>query len=154
NYVHFLLPDVHGNLWFGTNRGIGMLNPLTGQIKKINRTDYPDLRGYIFTHLAFDGNGNLWALSEKNGINRINTQTKQVDVLAIIHSTNAFSCLFSDSENNIWVGTKYGQVFYSPPPYEEFIEVSNPDLGSIGSVNHITEIRTDQILISTETGPL
>lgn len=154
NYVHFLLPDVHGNLWFGTNRGLGMLNPITGKIRKINKTEFPQLRGYIFTHLAFDRYGNLWALSEKNGINKISTQTQQVEVITSIESTTAFSCIYGDSEFNIWIGTKFGQIFYSPPPYKEFIEIESTDLGNLGSINQFTARSNGQMIISTETGPM
>ena len=154
NYVHFLLPDMAGNLWFGTNRGIGMLNPQNGQIRKINRTEYPDLRGYIFTHLAFDQYGHLWALSEKNGINKINTQSKSVEVMTTIEGTTAFSCIYGDRDNNIWIGTKYGEIFYSPAPYNEFIQVFNNELGSLGAINQFSELSSEQIVVSTETGPM
>ena len=153
NYVHFLLPDAQGSLWFGTNRGIGKLNPQTGNITKVNRKQYPELRGYIFTHLAFDRYGNLWALSEKHGINRINIQTHNVEIITVIEATTAFSTLYSDSEYNIWVGTKYGQIFYSSPPYKTWNTVQNRELGALGSINQFTERSPSEMIVSSETGP-
>lgn len=152
NYIHFLLPDAHDKLWFGTNRGIGKLDPSTGDITKINRTEYPDLRGYIFTHLAFDRNGILWALSEKHGINKINTSNHQVDVLTSIESTTAFSCLFADDNYTIWIGTKYGQIYYSDPPYDQFNLIENNELGSIREVHHFSQRSDNEIIVSTEYG--
>ncbi|UKN00540.1 hypothetical protein K6119_12435 [Paracrocinitomix mangrovi] len=153
NYVHNLLPDNSGNLWFGTNRGLGKLNTKTGEITKVNRTTFPELKGYIFTHLTFDGYGELWALSEKHGINVINVRSKKVRNITTIGSNSAFSSLYCDRNNNIWVGTKYGEVYYSSEPYEEFTEVKNVDLGALGQINHITENRYGHVILSTETGP-
>ena len=154
NYVHFLLPDIHGNLWFGTNRGIGRLDPLTGNIYKINRNDYPELRGYIFTHLAFDRFGNLWALSEKHGINKINTQSHHVEIITVIESSTQFSSIYSDKDYNIWVGTKNGKIFVAPPPYNDFHQIENPELGSLGSILEFTEKSDEEMIVSTETGPM
>ncbi|MBD3639037.1 MAG: hypothetical protein HUJ25_16905 [Crocinitomicaceae bacterium] len=153
NYVHFLLPDSKGNIWFGTNRGIGKLDPHNGDITKINRAQYPDLRGYIFTHLAFDKAGQLWALSEKHGINKVDPSSHDVEVITAIGATTAFSCIYSDDEHIIWVGTKYGEIFFSRPPYMHFETVNNPELGALGTINHFTQKSPDEIVVSTETGP-
>lgn len=154
NYVHFLLPDQHGDLWFGTNRGIGKLNPLSGKITKINKSEYPGLKGYIFTHMAFDANGKIWAMSEKHGINVINTNSKEVSVISELWGINSFSSIFSDSEKNIWVGTKEGHIFFASAPYDKFELVINNDLGNIGVVNQFIEVHPDKIIAATETGPL
>ena len=154
NYIHCILKDHKGNLWFGTNRGIGSLNPATGDIKRINRTSFPELKGYIFTHLAFDRYGDLWALSEKHGINKINPQTHEVKIISVIGSTTSFSCIYSDSEFNLWIGAKTGQIFYCPPPYDHFDEISNSDLGALGQINDFEEINKNRILISSDSGPL
>ena len=154
NYIHFLLNDAKGNLWFGTNRGIASLNPITGEISKINRNEYPELKGYIFTHLAFDRFGKLWALAEKHGINKINTQSKRVEIVHEISSTTSFSTLFCDSQFNMWIGTKYGQIFYSSPPYSDYILIENSELGGLGQINQFSEKSKNEILVSSETGPL
>lgn len=152
NYVHFLLPDKENNLWFGTNRGIGQLDPNSQTIKKINRKEYPDLRGYIFTHLAFDNANRLWALSEKHGINVINTENHQVEIINEIKGTSVFSCLYADEESTIYVGTKYGQIFYAAPPYKTFHEVENLDLGSLGEINQFVQKSKTEIIVASETG--
>jgi ligand-binding sensor domain-containing protein/class 3 adenylate cyclase/predicted metal-dependent HD superfamily phosphohydrolase len=146
--------DQAGNIWFGTNRGIASLEPSSGKITKVNRNQYPDLRGYIFTHLAFDKHGRLWALSEKHGINIINISSREVQITNAIKSTTAFSCIYSDKENNIWVGTKLGQMFYCPAPYDEYIEISTSDLGGIGEIKQFSQRSKKEIIVSTDTGPL
>ncbi|MEX1002291.1 MAG: adenylate/guanylate cyclase domain-containing protein [Crocinitomicaceae bacterium] len=154
NYVHFMLLDKRGDIWFGTNRGIAKINPHNENIIKINRTEYPQLKGYIFSHLAFDRMARLWALSEKHGINLIDINTTQVEIIPKIGATTAFSCLYSDSHYNIWVGTKYGQIFYSPYPYKAFKEIKNPTLGALGEIHQFYEKSTAEIIVSTESGPL
>ena len=154
NYIHFLLPDKYNNLWFGTNRGIGKLNTGSGKITKINRDEYPELKGYIFTHLAFDKAGTLWALSEKNGINKINVKSHSVEHINEVMSTSAFSSLYADNEHNIWIGSKYGQIFYSSPPYKEYIEIRNTELGTLGEVYQFQQKSSSEIIACTETGPL
>ena len=63
--------------WFGTNRGLGRINPITYRVTRVNRDKVPDIRGYVFTHMGFDSNGHIWALSDKYGINwMINFQNK------------------------------------------------------------------------------
>lgn len=153
NYVHDLIKDQGGNLWFGTNRGIASFNSKTGEISKINRNNYPQLKGYIFTHLVFDKQGLLWALSEKHGINIIDTKSNKVKVLDQINGTSVFSSIYSDTQSNIWVGTKYGQIFYASPPYKSFTSVDNTDLGSLGEIMEFEEINSNKMVVATETGP-
>ncbi|MFT4599912.1 MAG: ligand-binding sensor domain-containing protein/class 3 adenylate cyclase [Arenicella sp.] len=153
NYVHILLPDKDKNLWLGTNRGIAKINPKNGLITKINRQDYPQLKGYIFTHLAFDNQNKLWALSEKHGINVINNRNKEVKIISEIKGSSSFTSLFIDSQKVVWIGTRYGQVFTAKPPYKNFTLIQNQELGSIGEINEFREKSPNEIIACTETGP-
>ncbi len=124
NYLHSLSKDIHGNLWFGTNRGIGKIDPLTGKISKINRDKYPKLKGYIFTEICIDRDENIWALSEKHGINSVNTKTKDVRIINSIASNSNFSTLFIDPLERLWIGTGTGEIYYSKYPYKTFQKVN------------------------------
>ena len=104
NYVHSLVKDSKGMLWFGTNRGIGSIDPLSGEINKINKQTYPDLKGYIFTSLVIDKRDIIWALSEKNGINVINTKTKSVKNIRSIQRAKDFTTIYIDPRNKLWIG--------------------------------------------------
>lgn len=153
NYIHHIIKDDIGQLWFGTNRGIAKINPKTSTIEKINRSNYPQLKGYIFTHLAFDQKGFLWALSEKHGINIIDTRTNTVKILDEINGTSVFSTIYADESSNIWVGTKYGQIFCAAPPYKEFTTIENLELGAIGEIKEFEQISSSKMVVCTETGP-
>ncbi|MFK8045725.1 MAG: adenylate/guanylate cyclase domain-containing protein [Crocinitomicaceae bacterium] len=124
NYIHSLYQDKKGQIWFGTNRGVGSIDPLTGVVKTISRKDFPQLRGYIFNTIVVDKSQNIWALSEKNGINIINQQSKNVRIINQIRNRKDFSTLYLDPENRVWIGTTRGDIFFSEFPYSEFTEVN------------------------------
>jgi len=152
NWLHCLTKGRNGKLWFGSNRGIGSIDPKTEEIEKINRKNYPTLKGYIFTELAIDKRNFLWALSEKHGINVINTETKKVRVIGTLDKAADFSTLFIDQNEKLWIGTQSGRVFYSEFPYEIFKEVKSEDSNLKSKINSFSNYKTDEIIICTETG--
>lgn len=152
NYVHCLKVDPKGAIWFGTNRGMGVMNPLNMLNVRVNRDNVPDLRGYIFTHIGFDAGQNIWALSEKHGINIIDPHSKKVQIISSIHGNSGFTSLYSDHEQTIWVGTKSGQIYYAPVPYDSFKEIDYNGVFTIAQVNQMTESNNGIIYVSTEAG--
>ena len=151
NYIHCLL-NYKDKLWFGTNRGIGAIDINNLEIQKINRSNYKELKGYIFTKLGFDANDNLWALSEKHGINVINIETKDIEIISTINGYSDFSTLFFDSQKNIWVGTKSGKILKSNPPYKSFIEIQNEELIINSNINTFYQTLDSNILMCTSYG--
>jgi len=152
NYIHCLVSDKEGLLWFGTNRGIGSINPVDEKISKINRTNYPKLKGYIFSSLAFDVNNQLWALSEKHGINVINLNSKNIEIISSVNGYSDFSTLFIDQTNQLWIGTKSGKMFYATEPYKTFHEIKNDNLFLNNNINSFYQADSSQIFVCTESG--
>lgn len=152
NYLHSLVKDNKGNIWYGTNRGIGKINPGQNKIERINRTTYPKLRGYIFTDLLFESNDIIWALSEKNGINVINTNTKDVKVITAIENSADFTTLYIDLKKTIWVGTSSGQIFYNDFPYTKFKPLNESQTPITSAVNSFSIFQDSIIIACTETG--
>jgi len=152
NYIHALIKGIDGKLWFGTNRGIGSINPKTLVINKINRTNYPQLKGYIFTHLGFDNKNVLWALSEKHGINSIDLLSKKIQIVNSINGSSDFSTLMVDKKGLVWVGTKSGKIFYAKAPYKRFIEIKNESLYLKGKINSFYQKDSTETIVCTETG--
>jgi ligand-binding sensor domain-containing protein/class 3 adenylate cyclase/predicted metal-dependent HD superfamily phosphohydrolase len=149
NYLHSLYEDKAGQLWFGTNRGIGKIDPLTGKIQSINRKDYPKLRGYIFTTLAIDKDENIWALSEKHGINCINTDSKDVRNIGSLGNSTNFSTLFIDPLDRLWIGNTYGDIFFSTYPYKSFKKLDQSLTNS--KINRFY-FYNNNIVVCTEAG--
>lgn len=152
NYIHFLDKDLNGNLWFGTNRGIGRMDPKDYSVRRINRSSYPNLNGYIFTELAVDRDGILWALTEKNGINKINLKTREVEPLKSIHGNSELTSVFIDSESVLWVGTGTGQVYYSKYPYTKFENIDYNSIFTVAKVNCFYQRDDFPVTICTEKG--
>jgi ligand-binding sensor domain-containing protein/class 3 adenylate cyclase/predicted metal-dependent HD superfamily phosphohydrolase len=151
NYLYFLQKDEYGHLWFGTNRGIGFLNPVNFKITRINRELFPGIRGYVFTHMGFDANGHIWALSDKYGINKIDLRTKEVEIIKSINENAGFTCMFIDKAKTAWVGTETGQIYYSAPPYQSFFEIDQVQK-TPSSINQISQNGSSSLLVSTKTG--
>ncbi len=151
NYIHCLIKKDEF-LWFGTNRVLGNINTKTKKIQKINRNNYPKLRGYIFTNIGFDYFGSLWALSEKHGINIIDLKTKNIEIISELNGYSDFSTLFVDSTKTIWIGTKSGKVLMSKQPYKTFIEIKNDNLEINANINSFQQAKNNKIYVCTESG--
>ena len=149
NYVHSLVKDSKGMLWFGTNRGIGSIDPLSGEINKINKQTYPDLKGYIFTSLVIDKRDIIWALSEKNGINVINTKTKSVKNIRSIQRAKDFTTIYIDPRNKLWIGNNKGEIFHANFPYNSFEKLNIPEFLITGEINEFYFYKNSIIVCTT-----
>lgn len=153
NYIHFFKENpLTGNLWFGTNRGIGTMNPKDYSVKRISKNTIQNLQGFIFKSLTFDKDGSLWALTEKNGINRINLKTKDIETIRSINGDAELNSIYIDKSQNLWIGTASGQAFYAPYPYRDFKSIDYNSIFSIAPVNGFYENDLGDLLMLTEKG--
>ena len=152
SYIHSLTINNQGLIWFGTNRGLGAIDPKSHAIIKLNRTNFPKLKGYVFSDLAFDSTDKLWALSDKHGINVIDIETKKIEIINKINGSSDFTSLFIDKRNTLWVGTKTGEIFYAAEPYKSFKEIDNSDIDVIKNINSFYENEDSLIYVTTESG--
>jgi ligand-binding sensor domain-containing protein/class 3 adenylate cyclase/predicted metal-dependent HD superfamily phosphohydrolase len=152
NYVHFLQEDEFGYLWFGTNRGIGKMDPKDYTVERISRNTIENLNGYIFTSLSFDKRGILWALTEKNGINRIDLTTHEIHTIKSIHGNDQIISTFIDRNQVLWVGTQTGQIYYAEYPYNTFEEIDYNSIFTIAPVVSFYQNERSKLMICTEKG--
>lgn len=152
SYIHSLSIDKKGAIWFGTNRGLGAINPKNHAIVKLNRTNFPALKGYVFSDLAFDANDKLWALSDKHGINVINIESKEIEIINEIDEASDFTTLFIDKSNTLWVGTKQGRIFFANEPYKEFKEFDNSNIDVVKNINSFYQNEDSLLYACTESG--
>lgn len=152
NYTHSLLQDDFDNLWFGTNRGIGKMNPKNYDVQRINRSTFPELQGYIFNDLCFDPSGNLWALTEKNGINKIDLKSKQIRSLPSVLGNSRFTSMFIDHSGVLWIGTETGQAYYAKQPYTEFEHIDYNSIFTVAKINSFYQKAHDEVMVCTEKG--
>jgi ligand-binding sensor domain-containing protein/class 3 adenylate cyclase/predicted metal-dependent HD superfamily phosphohydrolase len=151
NYLSFLTKDEFGFIWFGTNRGFGRINPQNFKINRVNRDLIPGIRGYVFSQIGFDASGNIWALSDKYGINKINPKTKEVEIIKGINGDSGFTTLFIDESKSVWIGSESGKVYYTSPPYTAYKEVDRTQKKP-GSITQISQNRSNSLLVSTQAG--
>ncbi|MFH0756577.1 MAG: two-component regulator propeller domain-containing protein [Bacteroidota bacterium] len=109
--VWSILQTGKGEYWFGTNEGISVLSN-TPQGREFR--DFHQLKGSRVTCLKEDLNGTIWIGSEKDGVYSydsygryhfdplINNNIKNLQVLG----------MDIDGENNLWVGTLEGLVYF------------------------------------------
>lgn len=152
NYVHFLNKDEAGDLWFGTNRGIGRMDPKDYRVERISRNTFPDINGYIFTSITFDRDGVLWALTEKNGINKIDLRTKQIEPIKSIEGNTSITALFFDDKHTLWVGSQSGQTYYAEYPYIKFTEIDYNSIFTVAPVSGFYQSEFGPLMILTHKG--
>ena len=100
--------DKGGNIWFGAGySGLNMFNPKT--------LDFEHLEPGLFVWSVYeDEDQMLWIGTEKEGLHRRDLATGEKTVF--YHdpdddstiSNNTVYHIFEDSQNNIWVGTRFG----------------------------------------------
>jgi len=152
NYIHFLDKDAQGDLWFGTNRGIGKMKPKDYTVERISRPTFPNLNGYIFTALTFDKDGRLWALTEKNGINIINLKSKKIESITSVKGNSELSAIYIDDKDQLWVGTESGETYYSEYPYGKFKSIDYNSIFTIAPVNGFYNTAGGGLMVLTQKG--
>ncbi|GAB4252112.1 MAG: hypothetical protein Kow0079_06640 [Vicingaceae bacterium] len=112
NQIWAVTEDKNNNIWLGTNKGISVLD----QSKKIK--NFTENAGLFFTevrHLKTDLNGMVWVGTWGGGMLEFNHESNRFRVNMRI---NAFmtqpliTALEVDKDNNLWVGTTDGLVYY------------------------------------------
>ncbi|MCK5137197.1 MAG: SpoIIE family protein phosphatase [Bacteroidales bacterium] len=109
--VWAVLQSSNGNFWFGTNEGISILERTpSGEVLK----DFHKLQGERIRFLEEDSNGTIWLGTMSLGVSSydkagrysfeplINNNIDKMQVTAMV----------IDKENNLWVGTLDGLIFY------------------------------------------
>ena len=103
--VYCSVRDTDGIIFDGTHKGLFI---------RWGKKSYYDTKiPYRVTTLLIDKNGYLWAGTWENGLYRIHYVNSKGDInLSVEDFSNLLPdknirCLFEDSKNNIWVGTRY-----------------------------------------------
>jgi len=165
NWAYSLFEDNKGRLWIATCLGgifvvdkAKLMNTKSGFYiaeqnfyKKAGKNGLSD--NFINSVLP-DLQGNVWALTYNNGINKINTQTGVVSKFPVVSDTknqtngNA-NCLICDKEGYVWVGFFGGLTRINPRTNQmQFIEY---DGFKKTRINLLTE-ENNHIWVTTSDG--
>ena len=109
--VWSILQRDNGNIWFGTNEGISVLESTPGG-QKIR--DFHKLAGSRVTFLREDKKGTIWIGSLSQGVFSYGKNGRYL--FDPIINNNIYNlevtAMDLDGENNLWVGTMEGLVYY------------------------------------------
>ncbi len=114
--VNSIIEDSDGDLWFGTNNGISLLNSKTGQWRSFLSSfeKNQDSRSHIFTTLCEVLPGVVWAGGYFSGIYQIDKRSSNVSYFTPasyayenIRPDKYIRDIRKDSQGNIWSGGFY-----------------------------------------------
>ena len=124
NDIESLLKDSYGNLWVGDlNIGLFLFpdfnRAITPDYTLLKPGTLPAISGLKVTALMEDGAGNIWAGTQRNGLNRIDLDDKG-NIVQILHDDFSLSpelnkritCILACGKEYLWVGTYKGLLKY------------------------------------------
>lgn len=150
--INAIYEDKNGEVWFGTNAGIGRFTPESEKkpliYNKASNELYEDIK-----FIRSDIDGNLWIGSGDGGVILYNTARQRFEAQPYINSyfpsVGQVTAMEIDRKNNIWIGTVDG-VIRGTIGAENFGRIINMD--SL-TVNWITALYCDpagDVWIGTE----
>jgi signal transduction histidine kinase/ligand-binding sensor domain-containing protein/DNA-binding response OmpR family regulator len=160
NYIYSLLEDSKGQIWIGTDHGVNVFNPATGQIEvylasKGSKRNI-NINDDAIQTLLEDRQGNIWIGHYTNGISIFNPLTKSFSYLNTQNSqlnSNVVSVFHEDDKGNIWVGTMEGGLNCYDTKRKKFTSFYNEQNGLINNtINFITQDEKGFLWLTTNQG--
>ncbi|MFT4093360.1 MAG: two-component regulator propeller domain-containing protein [Niabella sp.] len=165
NNIRRIFLDKSKNLWIGTQEGISIINPLTGNFQNIahNSANKNSLSQNSVHSIFQDNNGSMWVGTYFGGANlcyAYNTpfSTLQNDDKTNSISNNVISSIEEDRMGNLWIAAEGGGLNYydKKTGVFRFYKHDSKDTNSPGS-NLIKEIymdKEDNLWLGTHGGGL
>lgn len=152
----------HNNiLWVGTEEGLNAINLDNGHIRNFYAIegDSASLSNNWINHITADHLGKLW-ISTAGGLTELDTETFQFrQVFSRNYGnplrSNYFNMMAQDENNNYWIATSYGLVFYEISSHKvtRFFHIPG-DSASLPD-NHVNVILFDEahnLWVGTKSG--
>jgi signal transduction histidine kinase/ligand-binding sensor domain-containing protein/DNA-binding response OmpR family regulator len=160
NYIYALLEDRKGQMWIGTDNGVNVFNPATGQIKvyleSVGMKRNINVNDSAIQSLLEDRQGNIWIGHYTNGISIFNPLTKSFSYFNTQNSqlnSNVISVFHEDDKGNIWVGTMEGGLNCFDTRRKKFTSFYNEQNGLINNtINFITQDGKGFLWLTTNQG--
>ena len=124
NDIKSLLSDSHGNLWVGDlNIGLFVFPGFNGTITPgytlLKPNTLPAISGLKVTALMEDEQGDIWAGTQRNGLNRIDLD-EEGNIVQVLHDdfsqspglNKRITCILEGGKEYLWVGTYKGLLKY------------------------------------------
>jgi ligand-binding sensor domain-containing protein/two-component sensor histidine kinase len=133
NGVNKVVRDSQGQIWIGTNSGLHIADPSTGNIKHFfqDPTDPSGISSNTIYGLYEDRSGSMWVSGngidlydpEKNVFKTFNHKNNSPNSL----SQNLVWSFCEDEEGKIWIGTEAGPLNVFNPTTEQFLHITVKD---------------------------
>ncbi|WP_239000369.1 hybrid sensor histidine kinase/response regulator transcription factor [Hyunsoonleella ulvae] len=152
--VYTIKNDAHNNIWIGTfGQGLFKYNPTTKEFKRFYDTDSGNaISSNLVRSICIDSKHNIWVGTEK-GLNKID-ENEIVSTFFYdekLQYGDDILCVYEDSINNLWVGTKSRGLYkYDGTDFNAI----NLDINKlkISAVHSILEENDNKLWISTNQG--
>lgn len=162
NGITHISSDSKGNIWLATY--LGGFNYFDKSTKTFTRYNQSNIKG-----LGSNYNWTLWVENDETiylghvneGFSIVNLKTKTA--VNFRHDPNnpnslidnTVTCIFKDSQNNIWIGTRNGLSLFDPETYQikNFVHnPKNPYSLSNDFIQDVIETKNHELWIGTEGG--
>lgn len=162
NGVTHIDGDEHGNIWFATyDGGIDVLNRETGRFTNYNVQNTPGLGSNYNWCVLYDTDERVFAGHVTEGFSIINPKTGKAvnykhnpgDPASL--PDNTVTCMFIDSKNQIWIGTRNGLALFDPETgkMQNFFHDNKDPLSLSGNaIESIIEPENSELWFGTEGG--
>ncbi len=121
NFINALAEDLNGNIWIATkNNGLCYYSPETDTFAKITISNLPN--NAQCNKLSLDNKGNIFASFLDQGLVTITVSKNKVkaSTISFFENTPANITALKIVKNNVWVGTRDGEIYYSTITGSEF----------------------------------
>lgn len=164
NQIREFVEDNHGNIWFGTFKGLQRFNPYTKKFTLYTRNNLPGGLSHSSVFSLFvDRQGTIWAGTYYGGVNYFNPER---DIFShYVDDPNRLDCLnypfvgnmVEDKNGDLWICTEGGGLNWldrKEQTFRHFVsEDSNgPPHNNLKSISY--DEKRDMLYIGTHTGGL
>ncbi len=141
NFINVLYVDRNNFLWIGTNYGLNKYDPSSNVFTRFQYDRYSQngISGNSITSVTEDNEGNIWAGTEENGLNKYDLKE---DKFTVFENIPRISTLLNDKDGNIWIGA--GEDLYIYTISDKNVKKFNDIYKSNINLSNITSLYKDK----------
>lgn len=145
SYVSTIVQDDFGALWVGTQDGLNRFNG--NKFEVFNSEKGIDISNDFIITSVKDNKGNLW-FGTYDGLVRYNLATESFRSFVLDGSNRIeIRSIDVDSDNNIWIGTAFGNVYKFDVERELFQLINSRNINS--AIVHL-KVNKDEVFVLSE----
>ncbi|MBN1186203.1 MAG: response regulator [Bacteroidales bacterium] len=162
NGVTHITGDEKGNLWLATYQaGIDYFDKKSGVFTHFNQSNVDGLGSDYNWYVLYDSKEKIYIGHVTEGFSILNPETRTA--VNLKHDPenpsslpdNTVSCIYKDSQNHIWIGTRNGLSLFDPETRRMINfknDPDNPNSLSHSFIQDIVESQDSKLWIGTEGG--